>query len=191
MRKRKLITKLDEDASFDEMDFGTDIEIDPDNIRQEAATHSEVYWQYGKLARIALRNEKEAVTAVAAAEEERKLKHARVAEKIRKAAEDVGEKLTVGAIENKTLIHPAYKKAVKSVQTAREAVIAASFEAGILTLAEKVLSKRTDLINMLGWSMRGHQGAEDHQFVDDTIEESKRKMREVTRKSQDRRKQNR
>ncbi len=143
-----------ETGVFEETDFLKDLKIDFDNFNLTVQLHPHLFWKYGKLARLASRELSRHQLHVDALAEKVKTVKAEVAEAIRERLINKNEKVTEKLVENLTLADRTYIAAVDELNEARQRQVELEFEASILALAEKIFSKRSDLLVMVGYSLR-------------------------------------
>jgi hypothetical protein len=183
MKRTKLIKTFDSDELFDEREFRHDIEINLNDFNRSVIEHSALWYKYGKLGRAGLMIEEKAKLRVEAMKKDLEAKLAEVSEQNRRDKKKSGESFTIDQIKNEAINSKVYRTAAENLRKLKEELIEIQYEVSILQLAEGIFSKRTNLLNTLGWSMSGERRSDveikhpqDRRSIEKDIEARKKVM---------------
>ena len=146
--------ELDEDVQFKESDLEHDLEFDMDTLQTAIIRHGGLYWKYGKMHALAIRVGSEMQTQIEAQKREMDLLESQLNEYYRGQLLASGEKATEKAIDVQVKKDVKYLQAADRMAQLRSELIMHQYTENILALAEKIFSKRTDLLTTLGFMFR-------------------------------------
>jgi len=159
-KARSLIT-VDESEVFEESKFEEDLDVNLDDLQHAMTRHGASYWKYGKLSAIAVRLHERATLAYEIAKREHQSLEATTNEFYRKqllvASQDGSFKVTEKLIDSKVLQDEQYLGSQRGLDGLKEELVELEFTVGILSLAEKIFSKRTDILTTLGYLAQSEQ----------------------------------
>ena len=154
-----LIAQIDEEEAFIERDFKKTLDVDLDNLQTAIARHGGNYYRYGKLHALALREQVRMLNALAVAETEHKALYARLDESVRGDWEE-GVKLTEAAVKSKVISSDDYVQSEENLAEMRGNITEFNFTVNILSVAEKVMSKTTEMLKTLGHIVRSEESSD-------------------------------
>ena len=176
VRGRPLIAALSDDELFSEADFLKDADIDPSNLQSAIVKHSGQYYRYGKLHAVAMRLEEEAKLAVETRKSEVALVAAELETLYREQTASSARRTTDGAIRALVIADMKYMGVADALRDAETALSEAKFTKNILSLAEKVFARRSDLLQTLGYM--------DYAERNSNVEVSRKEFNEMERTRQ-------
>lgn len=157
--------KIDEDERFEESDFEKDLEFDVDTLQTAITRHGGLYWKYGKLHALAIRVASEMQGRIDTAKREHDLLESQLNEFYRGQMLASGDKVTEKAVEVQVKKDTRFQQSMDTLSSLRSDLIGCQFTENILGLAEKIFSKRTDLLTTLGYMCGAADKAEGAQVL--------------------------
>jgi hypothetical protein len=164
--KLKPLVTVNTDETFEEDVFSAELDIDLGNLQEALTTHGGRYFRYGKLHAIAEKILGEQQLALEIEKRSHETLEAKLNESYRTellSKPDV--KVTEKLIASLVLQDENYLNSQVEIDSIKAQLIELQFTTSILALAEKIFSKRTDVLTTLGYMARSERESDGLQIM--------------------------